>query len=78
MASSGNQGGNSSQGSGKQGFASMDPERQREIAAEGGRASHSGGGGNGGGNSGGGSQSTRGGTSEQHAEAGRQSHKNSN
>jgi hypothetical protein len=51
----GNQGGSASQGSSKQsatqgsskqsdtstrGFASMDPERQREIAAEGGRAAH--------------------------------------
>jgi general stress protein YciG len=26
--------------SGKQGFASMDPQRQREIASEGGRAAH--------------------------------------
>ncbi|KAF0811475.1 hypothetical protein IGB42_04093 [Andreprevotia sp. IGB-42] len=64
------------------GFANMDPERQREIAAAGGRASH-------------GSDSarnvpsqgksqeqqastgTRGGTHEQHVNAGRQSHKNS-
>ncbi|MES2947787.1 MAG: KGG domain-containing protein [Pseudomonadota bacterium] len=28
------------QGQGGQGFASMDPERQREIASEGGRAAH--------------------------------------
>ncbi len=27
-------------GKGNQGFASMDPERQREIASEGGRAAH--------------------------------------
>ena len=87
----------------------MDPEQQREIAAEGGRAAHAAGtaheftseearragsmshkndgnqqsesgsgsrsgGGNQGGN--GGSGGTRGGTPEQHAEAGRQSHKN--
>ncbi len=37
-----NQGGNQGQGgqSSGRGFASMDPERQREIAAEGGRAAH--------------------------------------
>ena len=34
----GGQGGN--QGRGGQGFASMDPQRQREIASEGGRAAH--------------------------------------
>lgn len=127
----GNQGGKNQQSdTSNRGFASMDPERQREIAAEGGRAAHasgnahefsseearragamshkndgnqqseggSGGSGgsrsSGGGNqqSGGGSGSrgsgsgggstgssgggTRGGTPEQHAEAGRQSHKN--
>ena len=109
----------SDQGNSGRGFASMDPEQQREIAAEGGRAAHAAGtaheftseearragsmshkndgskqsgaggsrsgggqqddeeggsGGNGGGNSG--SRGTRGGTPEQHAEAGRQSHKN--
>jgi hypothetical protein len=99
------------------GFASMDPERQREIASEGGRAAHASGnaheftseearragsmshkndsnrqsGSSGSGSSSedeeedrGGSKGsrqssgggTRGGTSEQHAEAGRQSHKN--
>jgi uncharacterized protein len=109
----GNQGGNKGGDTSNRGFASMDPERQREIAAEGGRAAHasgaaheftseearkagsmshkndgnqqsgsggsgSGGGGNQGGNQGGskGSSGTRGGTPEQHAEAGRQSHKN--
>jgi len=114
-----NQGGNKggSQQSGdtsNRGFASMDPERQREIASEGGRAAHASGnahefnseearragsmshkndgnnqssgggsqqsGGQGGGNQGGGNQggnqSTRGGTPEQHAKAGSQSHKN--
>ena len=113
----GNQGGGkgnkqSDQGTSNRGFA-MDPEQQREIASEGGRAAHaagtaheftseearragsmshkndgsqqSGAGGSrsGGGNeeggrggSGGGSGGTRGGTPEQHAEAGRQSHKN--
>jgi len=106
----GNQGNQGSQGqqsgSGNQGFASMDPQRQREIASEGGRAAHASGnahefnseeaskagsmshkndgnqqsGGQGGGQGGGKSGasqggSTRGGTPEQHAEAGRQSHK---
>ena len=68
------------------GFGSMDPEKQREIAREGGRASH--GKGSHGGHSmeqendrssrhgGSHAQGTRGGSSEQHAEAGRQSHKN--
>ena len=41
----GNQGGGkgnkqSDQGTSARGFASMDPEQQREIAAEGGRAAH--------------------------------------
>jgi uncharacterized protein len=115
MASSnqggGNKGNNQSGDTSNRGFASMDPERQREIASEGGRAAHasgnaheftseearkagsmshkndgnrqsgsqgSGGGGGGGNNagSGGGSGGTRGGTPEQHAQAGRQSHKN--
>ena len=95
--------GQQNQQSGSQGFASMDPERQREIASEGGRAAHASGnahefnsqeardagsmshkndanrqsGGQGGSQSGA-SQGggTRGGTPEQHAEAGRQSHKN--
>jgi len=120
MASS-NQGGGNKEGGNKgnsqsgdtsnRGFASMDPERQREIASEGGRAAHasgnaheftseearkagsmshkndgnrqsgsegSGGGGGGGGNNAGsgGGGGTRGGTPEQHAQAGRQSHKN--
>lgn len=121
----GNQGGNKQSGgdTSNRGFASMDPERQREIASEGGKAAHasgnahefdseearragsmshkndgnrqsgssgSGGGSGGSGGSGGNKQSgggsgggsggsgggTRGGSSEQHAEAGRQSHKN--
>jgi general stress protein YciG len=61
------------------GFASMDPERRRELAAEGGRASHGGNGaeeesdydekkGRGRNNEG----DMRGGSREQHAEAGRQ------
>lgn len=115
---SGNQAGNQGGDTSNRGFASMDPERQREIAAEGGRAAHATGnaheftseearkagsmshkndgnqqsgsgsgsrsgsdddsGGNRGGNKGGnqGSSGTRGGTPEQHAAAGRQSHKN--
>lgn len=89
------QGGQRGQGS-ERGFASMDPERQREIASEGGRAAHQSGNaheftseeareagrkggaasrGNQGGSERGGN--TRGGSSEQHAEAGRQSRKNS-
>lgn len=32
----------SSHSSGKQGFASMDPQKQREIASKGGKASHGG------------------------------------
>src|SRR5471032_2375539 len=123
----GNQGSNdghtksASQGSNKQsdtsnrGFASMDPDQQREIASEGGKAAHAAGtaheftseearkagsmshkndGNQQSGSSTGGSQnsgntgntgssgnqassgSTRGGTPEQHAQAGRQSHKN--
>lgn len=73
---------NGSSGGSRRGFAAMDPERQREIAAEGGRASHGGRGrdeeseeNEGSSRSRGRSSSTRGGTSEQHAEAGRQSHK---
>ena len=103
----GNQGNNQNGGNSNRGFASMDPQKQREIASEGGKAAHASGnahefnseearragsmshkndgnsqsGGNGGGNNGGGNQGgngggTRGGTPEQHAEAGRQSHKN--
>ncbi|WP_431476662.1 KGG domain-containing protein [Massilia eburnea] len=108
---SGNQGGNRQSGdTSNRGFASMDPERQREIASEGGKAAHASGnaheftseearkagsmshkndgnrqsgsesdGGSrqsGSGGSGGSGAGTRGGTPEQHAEAGRQSHKN--
>jgi len=113
-----NQGNRDNQGSSKQsdqggtsnrGFASMDPDKQREIASEGGRAAHaagtaheftseearragsmshkndgnqqsgssSGSRSSGSGNQGS-SGGTRGGTPEQHAEAGRQSHKNDN
>ncbi|CAN7530694.1 stress-induced protein [Acidovorax sp. LjRoot129] len=35
-----NSGGNNQSGKSERGFASMDSERQREIAAEGGRAAH--------------------------------------
>ena len=35
-----NQGGNQGKRSSSRGFASMDPQRQREIASEGGRAAH--------------------------------------
>jgi len=100
----GNQGGNNQSDTSNRGFASMDPEKQREIASEGGRAAHasgnahefsseearragsmSHGGGSGGGSQQSGGQGgnqgssgggTRGGTPEQHAKAGAQSHKN--
>ena len=102
MASN-NQGGNKGNqqsDTSKRGFASMEPQKQREIAAEGGRAahasgnaheftseearkagsmSHGGGGGQQSGGQGGNQQSgggTRGGSPEQHAKAGSQSHKN--
>jgi uncharacterized protein len=39
MASN-NEGNQSSSGKSNRGFASMDPQRQREIASEGGRAAH--------------------------------------
>jgi hypothetical protein len=107
---SGNQGNQGNQGSqggtSNRGFASMDPEKQREIASQGGKAAHasgnaheftseearragsmshkndgsqqsnSSGGSRQSGNEGGSGKNTRGGTPEQHAEAGRQSHKN--
>ncbi|HEY3700060.1 MAG TPA: KGG domain-containing protein [Spongiibacteraceae bacterium] len=61
--------------SSNRGFASMDKDKQREISAKGGHASH---GGTSSGKSGSSSSGgTRGGSSEQHAKAGRQSHKNS-
>ncbi len=41
MANSNSNGsGSGNQGKGNQGFASMDPQRQREIASAGGRAAH--------------------------------------
>lgn len=99
---------NGNQSGGGRGFASMDEDRQREIASEGGRAAHASGhahefdseeareagrkGGqaraqsnerssrsdddDGGKDNQRGSGGTRGGTSEQHARAGEQSHKN--
>lgn len=118
MASSNQGGGNKQSGdTSNRGFASMDPDKQREIASEGGRAAHASGNaheftseearkagsmshkndgnrqsssgssgsrqsgnqgnqGGQGGNQGSSGGSTRGGTPEQHAEAGRQSHKN--
>jgi len=101
----GNQGGGNKQSgdTSNRGFASMDPQKQREIASEGGKAAHAsgnaheftseearragsmshGGGGGGsqqsggqGGNQGSSGGGTRGGTPEQHAKAGSQSHKN--
>ena len=100
----GNKGNNQSGDTSNRGFASMDPQKQREIASEGGKAAHASGnaheftseearcagsmshkndGGSqqsqGGGSQQSGNQSsggTRGGTPEQHAKAGSQSHKN--
>ena len=102
----GNKGNNQSGDTSNRGFASMDPQKQREIASEGGRAAHASGnaheftseearragsmshkndGNNQSGNRGNqqsGNQqsgnSTRGGTPEQHAKAGSQSHKSDN
>jgi general stress protein YciG len=90
-----NQNSNRGQQSGSgRGFASMDSDRQREIAAEGGRASHASGnahefdskearaagakshGGAGSTTASANTGNTRGGSSEQHARAGSQSHKN--
>jgi hypothetical protein len=60
----GNSGGNNqSGGSSNRGFASMDPQRQREIASGGGRAAHA-------------SGNAHEFTSEEAREAGRMSHKN--
>jgi uncharacterized protein len=66
MASNNNQGnsGNNQSGSNSnRGFASMDPQKQREIASEGGRAAHA-------------SGNAHEFTSQEAREAGRQSHKN--
>ena len=95
----GNKGNNQSGDTSNRGFASMDPQKQREIASEGGKAAHASGNahefnseearragsmshkndgnnqsGNGGNQQSG--NSTRGGTPEQHAKDGAQSHKN--
>jgi general stress protein YciG len=95
----GNKGNNQSGDTSNRGFASMDPQKQREIASEGGKAAHASGnahefnseearragsmshkndGNNQSGNAGNqqAGNSTRGGTPEQHAKAGSQSHKN--
>nr|WP_314542900.1 KGG domain-containing protein [uncultured Massilia sp.] len=96
----GNKGNNQSGDTSNRGFASMDPQKQREIASEGGRAAHASGNahefdseearragsmshkndGNSQSQNAGNNQqsgnSTRGGTPEQHARAGQQSHKN--
>lgn len=55
----------------QRGFGSMDKDKQREIAAKGGRSSHQGQE-----SSSRKSGGTRGGSHEQHVKAGRQSHKN--
>lgn len=83
-----NQGKNSSKNQGR-GFAGMDPDRQREIASEGGKAAHASGnahefdseeaseaGRKGGASRSQGSNQSQGGSHEQHVEAGCQSHKN--
>jgi len=58
----------------ERGFGSMDKDKQRKIASKGGHASHGGHGDSTETKSSRGA--TRGGSSEQHAKAGRQSHKN--
>jgi hypothetical protein len=60
---SGNQGNNQSGGNSNRGFASMDPQKQREIASEGGRAAHA-------------SGNAHEFDSQEAREAGRMSHKN--
>jgi uncharacterized protein len=90
MANSNQQQDSENESSGKQGFASMDPDRQKEIASQGGKASHSGTPGQQNASTADDQEmsdadeqvsnqqsGTQGGTPEQHAEAGRQSHKNS-
>jgi len=96
----GNKGNQQSGDTSNRGFASMDPDKQREIASEGGKAAHASGNAHeftseeakragsmshqgdsnsqssSGGNSGSSGSGTRGGTPEQHAKAGSQSHKN--
>jgi hypothetical protein len=60
---SGNQGNNQNGGNSNRGFASMDPQKQREIASEGGRAAHA-------------SGNAHEFNSQEAREAGRMSHKN--
>jgi hypothetical protein len=60
---SGNQGNNQNGGTSNRGFASMDPQKQREIASEGGRAAHA-------------SGNAHEFNSQEAREAGRMSHKN--
>jgi hypothetical protein len=60
---SGNQGNNQGGGNSNRGFASMDPQKQREIASEGGRAAHA-------------SGNAHEFDSQEAREAGRMSHKN--
>jgi hypothetical protein len=60
---SGNQGNNQNGGTSNRGFASMDPQKQREIASEGGRAAHA-------------SGNAHEFDSQEAREAGRMSHKN--
>jgi hypothetical protein len=60
---SGNQGNNQNGGTSNRGFASMDPQKQREIASEGGRAAHAAG-------------NAHEFNSQEAREAGRMSHKN--
>jgi hypothetical protein len=59
----GNKGNNQSGGNSNRGFASMDPQKQREIASEGGRAAHA-------------SGNAHEFNSQEAREAGKQSHKN--
>lgn len=61
----GNKGNNQSSGTSNRGFASMDPQKQREIASEGGRAAHA-------------SGHAHEFNSQEAREAGKQSHKNDN
>lgn len=76
----------SKENSGKQGFASMDKDKQRGIASQGGKASHGGqdssskssaSSASNSGNSASKTGGTQGGSHEQHVKAGQQSHKNS-
>lgn len=76
---------NNSNNTSNRGFGSMDPDKQREIAAKGGRAAHEKGTAHEfsseeareAGRKGGQNSRSSGGSHEQHVQAGRQSHKNS-